>query len=166
MIFHSKIEGGQALVAYFREMPERLRDELRNAIFDDLLKLQKYVVTKELAGQALKRVTGTLAASVTPYMGIDEPGAVIGILGANTPYARILEYGGSFKHPGGTAYLPTEGGYEFISNAAADALPNLPRTKPHFITIPTHAYMRPALFDMRETIKRDLRAAATRALKG
>ncbi|KWO52964.1 hypothetical protein WM28_10820 [Burkholderia ubonensis] len=166
MIFESEVRGDQAVIAHFRAMPDRLRTALRRAIYDDLIKLQRHIVTQKLAGQVLKRRTGTLAASVTLGPIIEDASAVTGTIGPNVPYARILEYGGTIRHPGGTAYLPTAGGYEFISNRAAALLPNLPRTKPHLIPIPAHPYMRSSLADMRQTILDDLQRAAVGAMKG
>ncbi|WP_423396028.1 hypothetical protein [Burkholderia sp. LMG 21824] len=165
MIFDSEVTGDQAVVAHFRTMPERLRSAMRDAIYDDLIKLQRHVVTQKLASQVLNRKTGTLAASITPYMEFGDPDQVVGVLGANTPYARILEYGGVVNHPGGTAYLPTAGGFEFISNKVAAELPNLPRTLPHAIPIREHSYMRSSLADLRSTIVDDLKRAALRAMK-
>ncbi|RBB38906.1 hypothetical protein DPV79_16130 [Burkholderia reimsis] len=167
MIFESKITGDQAVMAHFRAMPDKLRDALRNAIYDDLIKLQRHVVTEKLSSQVLRRKTGTLAASITPYMEFGNPNEIVGVLGANTPYARILEYGGTIAHPGGTAYLIDHGVSTFISNKAAAALAQrLPRTKPHAIPIPEHSYLRSSLADMRQTILDDLQRAAARAMKG
>lgn len=167
MIFSSEVRGDQAVIAHFRAMPERLRDALRKAIFDDLIKLQRHIVTQKLAGQVLKRRTGTLAASVTPGPILEDANAIVGTIGPNTPYARILEYGGTLKHPGGTAYLVDKDGTHFVSNDTASRLGlNLPRTRAHDIPIPAHSYMRTGLADMRQTILDDLQRAATRALGG
>lgn len=59
------------------------------------------------------------------------------------PYARIHEYGGTIKHPGGTPYFIGEDGLaKFVSKA--NARPDMPRTKPHNIEIKARPYMRPA----------------------
>lgn len=165
MIFQSEIRGDQAVIAHFRAMPDRLRDALRRAIADDLIKLQRHIVTQKLSGQVLKRRTGTLAASVTPGPIMEEANAIIGTIGPNTPYARLLEYGGTVKHPGGTAYLVDKDGTHFISNDTASRLGvNLPRTRAHDIPVAAHSYMRSGLADMRQTILDDLQQAARRAL--
>jgi phage gpG-like protein len=164
-MFETQVRGDQALIAHFRAMPDKLRDALREAIYDDLIKLQRYIVTQKLAGQVLKRPTGTLAASITPGPILEEANSITGTIGANTPYARILEYGGTIRHPGGTAYLPErDGSTRFISNAAA-AGRNLPRTRAHAIPVPAHPYMRAGLADMRQTILDDLQRAAQRAVR-
>lgn len=163
----SEVRGDQTLIAHFRALPERLRDELRKAIYDDLIKLQRYIVTQKLSGQSLGRRHGTLAASITPGPILEDANAIVGTLGANTPYARILEYGGTIRHPGGTAYLVGKDGARFISNEAAARLGgNLPRTRAHDIRVPAHPYMRSGLADMRQTILDDLQAAARRATGG
>ena len=73
-MFTSQVRGDQALIAHFRAMPEKLRDALRAAIFDDLIKLQRHIVEQKLAGQVLKRPTGTLAASITPGPILEDAG--------------------------------------------------------------------------------------------
>ena len=166
MMFTSQVRGDQALIAHFRAMPEKLRDALRAAIFDDLIKLQRHIVEQKLAGQVLKRPTGTLAASITPGPILEDANSITGTIGPNTPYARILEYGGTIRHPGGTAYIPLrDGTTRFVSNAAAQGH-DYPRTRAHSIPIPAHSYMRTGLADMRQTILDDLQRAAQRAVRG
>lgn len=67
-------------------------------------------------------------------------------------YGVLHEYGGTINHPGGTAYFMRKGRPVFVSNAKADAYKTktgreMPRTKPHSITIPARPYLRPGLRD-------------------
>lgn len=80
---------------------------------------------------------------------------VIGIgnkikISANSPYAKIHQYGGDINHPGGTAYL----GSYFISNKKASSLISkgreIKRTKPHKIYIPPRPYLTITPDDLKE----------------
>lgn len=67
-------------------------------------------------------------------------------------YGMLHENGGTIKHPGGTAYRMRKGRPVFVSNEKAQAYftktgRELPRTKPHSITIPARPYLRPGLRD-------------------
>jgi phage gpG-like protein len=166
VIVSGQVSGDQAVIVALNNLYDRVHDALRNAIRDDILKLQGHIVADKLSGQVLKRRTGALAASVQPGPVIEEGETITGTIGTNVPYARILEYGGVIQHPGGTAYLILANGQaEFVSNATADNLPGLPRTKPHAIPIPEHSYMRSGLADLRDEIVKDLQSAAINAAR-
>lgn len=61
--------------------------------------------------------------------------------GADENYARIHNDGGTINHPGGTAYFITKDKLAaFVSNEKASGR-NLPRTKPHPITIPKRQFI-------------------------
>jgi len=57
-------------------------------------------------------------------------------------YARIHEFGGTIKHPGGTHYRIVDGRAVFVNKADGRA-DGLPTTKPHNIKIPARPYLRP-----------------------
>ena len=84
-------------------------------------------------------------------------------IGTNLIYARIHEFGGTIRHPGGTAYFPlAEGGeVRWISNKEADRFAAkrifFPRTKPHNIRIPRRSYLRLALRQERHNVRRIIR---------
>jgi hypothetical protein len=59
------------------------------------------------------------------------------------PYARIHEFGGTIKHPGGTHYRVVDGRAVFVNKAEGKA-DNLKTTKPHDIKIRARPYLRPA----------------------
>ncbi len=73
---------------------------------------------------------------------------------SEAPYAKIQEFGGTFEHPGGTPYFMRDGKPVFVSNKGQGAFHNLPRTKPHSITLPARPYMRPARDKKRKDINK------------
>lgn len=67
-------------------------------------------------------------------------------------YGVLHEYGGTIKHPGGTAYFTKDGKTRFVSNDSAAKYfaktgRELPRTKAHSITMPARPYLRPGIKD-------------------
>lgn len=84
---------------------------------------------------------------------------------ANTPYAAIQEFGGTLNHPGGTAYfIGDDGKARFVSNENATA--DMPRTKPHTITLPERPYMRPAAAAKRKEVVDLIRKAVKHIASG
>ncbi len=80
---------------------------------------------------------------------------------SNAPYAAAQEFGATINHPGGTAYfIGDDGMAKFVSNAEATA--DMPRTKPHTITLPERPYMRPAAAKNREATVKMVRDAVSR----
>jgi hypothetical protein len=70
-------------------------------------------------------------------------------------YGVLHEYGGTIKHPGGTAYFSSKGKTRFVSNESAGKYfaktgRELPRTKAHSITIPARPYLRPGIKDFQD----------------
>ncbi len=89
---------------------------------------------------SLMNRTGALMNTIRPTL-ISEREVRIGAGGPNVPYARIHNEGGVIKHPGGTAYMPTKDKrFTWVRNEVADGS-DLPRTKPHDITIPKRQFM-------------------------
>lgn len=65
-------------------------------------------------------------------------------------YGALHEKGGTIKHPGGTAYRIIKGKARFVSNEKAAAYfgktgKELPRTKPHSITMPKRPFLKPGI---------------------
>jgi phage gpG-like protein len=93
--------------------------------------MQSFMLNGNGKGEHIQQITGSDGAVGIRY-------------GSKVPYAAIHEYGGTINHPGGTAYfMAGEGRIGFVSNAKATS--DMPRTKPHAITIPARAYLGPAL---------------------
>lgn len=93
-----------------------------------------------------KNRTGVLEGSIDiAEYAHDIEGGVEGQWGSkDVKYAAIHEFGGVIEHPGGTPYFIAESGLAvFVSKDHPDAA-DLPRTKPHQITMPARPYLRPA----------------------
>ena len=110
-----------------------------------------------LGGTGLRVRTGRLRSSISAVLTV---GSKVSI-GTNVVYAPIHEFGGIINHPGGTAYfIGDDGEAVFISNARVAALKAgriLPRTRPHQISMPERAYLRPALSAKRAEVLNILR---------
>lgn len=90
-----------------------------------------------------KRIRGTQKADFGDRQRLDKNLRInmeYGIDLKVVPYARIHEFGGTIKHPGGTPYKIVDGRAVFVSKAEGA---DLPKTKPHDITIRARPYLRP-----------------------
>ena len=160
-----EIVGSDKVVAWLGSLNERVKAEVTQQMRLDAYDLQTYIVTQKLAGQVLRRRSGNLAAAVG-YRVEEQANGVIGIVAVSKetiPYAAIHEYGGTIKHPGGTAYMVTASGSLFIANANPISQ-SLPRTRAHAIPMPARSYMRSALADRRDIIVQHIEAAVRRGL--
>ena len=90
--------------------------------------------------------SGILEGSVdVAEYAIDIPTGVKGEWGSkDVAYALIHELGGVIEHPGGTPYVIGEGGMATFVSLDDPRAAELPKTKPHDITIPARPYLRPA----------------------
>jgi hypothetical protein len=160
------ITGFEEVRAKLENVFPAARARLRQTTAKLAVDLQRHVVEDKLSGQVLKNRTGTLRRSINQH--VEETSeSVTGIVGADmnaARYARALEYGVTFLHPGGTAYLKFPDGAVFISNTNALASRAF-RTKAHNITQPERSYLRSALKDMRQTILDAFAASLRDALK-
>jgi len=114
----------------------------------------KSKVQQNLTNQILQIRTGKLVRSIFEQV-TDSPNEVSGrVYSSGLKYAKIQEFGGTIRHPGGTAYLidSKTGLAKFIGNKEEIAS-RLPRTKPHNITIPGRRYMGKAFDAMKPEIK-------------
>jgi len=98
------------------------------------------VIREQMQGRpGLKVGTGNLRRSwVVSSSRIDATTISIK-LGTRTKYARIHQYGGTIRHPGGTPYFPYHIAYEgkFIPlNSSWKGAPGVKLTKPHDIKMP------------------------------
>src|ERR1700735_2535463 len=124
----------------------------------------KSKVQQNLTNQILQIRSGKLVRSIFKETTDSTNEVSARVYSSGLKYAKIQEYGGTLRHPGGTAYIPGggsafAGAAMFISNAKAAALAarlesgDRPRTKPHNITIPPHHYMGKAFDAMKPEIK-------------
>ena len=176
----------RALKGHLERMPPKVHDALKNAITRETLTLLKLVKDTYLTGRALHVRTGLLRRSGT-FRVLDYGAKIMGIVGVNTPYAAIHEYGGQTKaheirpknarvlafFGNGYAYLPqragvkTQTGKWSSTSTTADRqgltyrmVVNHPGSK-----IPARPYMKPALADRSSAIVQALRAAVDKGMK-
>jgi len=85
-------------------------------------------------------MSGGLLSTINEQM-IDEFSWVVG---TNSPYAKIHEFGGTIRNPGGTPYIVTDKGVIFIKKSTAERLRSQGRTvkvtKPHTIHMPARPF--------------------------
>lgn len=89
------------------------------------------------------------------------------IVGTNSPYARIHEFGGTINHPGGTPYIVTKDGAVFIKKETAARLisegKTVKYTKPHTINMPARPFFAVTIdqraADLREIFLRSFQRA-------
>ena len=111
-------------------------------------------------GERIRRITGLLFKSLDRNgagniyeMKQTDTGFTV-TYGSRVPYARIHEYGGTIRHPGGTPYFIKNGELIFVRKRNPIAA-RLPKTKPHPIRIPARPYLTPALREFEQSGKRE-----------
>lgn len=163
--------GDRELVLRLKSMPVAIATMIRAKIEALTLKLEARVKQK-LSGKVLNVRSGDLRASI--FRKVEQVATtIVGAVGsAGVKYARIHEYGGTIKHPGGTKYYidKATGLARFISNKSELAAWAFPMTRPHDIKIPERSYLRSSLREMAGEIMKGLKEAALdggrAALKG
>lgn len=89
---------------------------------------------KKTGGRILQD-TGLLAASINVQTMSDSI-----ILTSPMAYAAIHQYGGQINHPGGTPYIVTEEGAQFLRKDG-EYPPGVQFTRPHVIIMPARPYL-------------------------
>lgn len=160
-----QLRGDRELVQKYQGGGERARREITKAIVALQLKLEHHIKADKLSGQVLHVVSGDLRASIFSKPIQESGDTITGYVASSgdVKYAAIHEFGGTIPHPGGTPYMNFQGQTFFVSLANAKNL-NLPVTKAHAIPMPQRSFMRSALADMSQEIRRDLDAAAHRSI--
>ena len=161
-----KIQGDKELIAKLDAMPEKVRLALQKKVTVFALRMEA-IVKRKLSGQVLQKRSGNLRDSIFHEVTATD-NSVVGKVAAsmNVKYAAIHEYGGTIKHPGGTAYfIGKDKMAHFISNKVAFAMGDWPRTKPHDINIPARPYMRPTLAEMKDEIVKGMTDAVKEGLQ-
>lgn len=160
-----EIKGDREVLAKIGAMSGAVHASLLKAVTKLSLQLETLVKNK-LTNQVLNVRSGDLRRSIfsrvnneKDYVGGDVASS------GDVKYAAIHEFGGTIKHPGGTAYLVTQRGAIFISNAKAAAMKTDPkRTRPHDIPMPERSFLRSSLGDMKGQIISSLTEAVEKAL--
>lgn len=139
----------------------RLTDGIRAAVTaeleHDMADLAQYVVTDKLSGQVLNKKTGALAAAVSARVtgaGDTITGEVY--VGAQVPYARILEQGGQTP---AHMILPVKAQYLHFFGARDGQELFLKRVNHPGSKIPAFGYLSSALADKADEIVAGVTAA-------
>lgn len=137
-----KVVGERQFEAALKSMGDQAGGVLAAAVMAAAM-----VVTNEAKRLAPKK-TRTLSRSIHAELVTKTATSAEATVGTNVEYARIHEFGGSIKHPGGTPYLFTgfarAGGVTFLKKDGKYPA-GVRFTKPHVITMPARPYLRPAL---------------------
>jgi len=176
----AKIKGKKAAQINIRSIPEKAVRQVGAALFaaGDIIKTdaQVSITTGAVSGKSHKpsapgqppnEDTGTLRRSII----VTQPAPLRVRISANAPYAAIHEFGGTIQHPGGTAYFVKEGGLAvFVNNETAARYASrygreLPRTKPHSITIPARPYLGPAARKNKKVVRELVADAVKQAIR-
>ncbi len=89
------IEAGRLdeVVVELQHLGDAASNRLTAAITTEALLFEAAVIETKLSGQVLNQRSGLLVSSIFSQV-VEDGSSVMGIVGANTPYARIHEYGG------------------------------------------------------------------------
>lgn len=155
-----------SIVLHPEQIGPRMLQRLLVVVTRDTILLES-LVKKKLSGGVLNVVSGRLRRSIFHKVESTATSVTGRVLqSSDVPYGRIHEFGGTIKHPGGTAYLFDKrvGAPFFVGNDKIIASA-LPRTKPHDIKMPERSYMRSSLAEMREKIIADMKQAVIEGAK-
>ncbi len=157
----------KVIVKLTQILPANVKEQLRVAVLKLAIKLQRKVVTEKLAGQVLKRVTGTLAASIQYKlldMGNEGYGAVVGSRvneGKPLVYAGIHEYGGVI--PAHEVEAVNAQALRFVLKDGAVMFRK--KVMIPSVTMPERSYLRSSLAEMSDEITKALNEAIQKGVK-
>ena len=86
--------GSEEVLARFKGLSARLRQELRKSMLKAVIDLQGHIKADKLSGQVLHVRTNTLRSSIEQRVE-ETSDSVIGTDSTNVVYARLHEYGGT-----------------------------------------------------------------------
>ena len=89
-----RIIGVEQVIAHFKDRQQKLKVNTLVTVRDLTLQLQKMIKEDYLSGQVLKVRTGNLRRSITYKVDMVPEQSVTGIVGTNSIYAGIHEFGG------------------------------------------------------------------------
>lgn len=158
--------GDRELIQKLNAMPDKVQAALRRKVTQLAIQLEAKVKGDKLSGQVLKVQTGALRASIANEVQSSGTGVTGRVFSSgDVKYAGIHEFGGTIHHPGGTPYIVTKDGAQFISKAAAANMKTPPPvTKPRDIHMPERSFMRSSLADMKQQIIDGMAAAVREGL--
>lgn len=144
--------GGDAAIAKYDNMPQRLKAELRVGIGRAALLVQVQSKQNKLSGQVLNVKTGRLRRSINTKITETDTG-VQGSVGTNVEYAHAHEYG-------------FQGTVSVREHLRTSVLGNkfIVRSHNMNMNVPEKSFLRSALSDMAGPIRQEFENAAQRAI--
>ena len=167
-MINGELIGDTALVARFDKMSVNVLVKLRAAISEQTFRLSRFVqldklnkgkgATWSIAGQALSRRTGTLAASVARGTGVVETSAgVVGTVGLGGADLKVAKYGAvheyGFKGEVKIAAFRRKDGFAVRAHSRK-------------VNLPDRKWLRGSLAARKEDIIKAMGEAVTEGLKG
>ena len=154
-----QVIGLESVTVRLQRLPDEIRISFEKAIAANAMVIESRVKEK-LSGDVLNNRTGQLRASVHSEMQSDENG-VMGVVGANTPYAAYQEYG----------FVGTEQVREHLrtmrmvfGRMLETPKSVLVKSFSRNVNYPGRSYLRSTLDEQADQIRADLEAAAQGAL--
>lgn len=147
-LINSEIYGSAQVAATLHGLPDKIKQAAERGTSAVVMLLAAHIVSQKLAGQVLKRPTGTLASSVarSPRV-VTDGNAVVGTVGTNIGYGLAHEYGGTF-----TQDVPA--GLRKIEQAFGRAIaPRDVRFKAHrrMVKLPQRSFLRTSLHELEQS---------------
>lgn len=145
MKLHATIIGDEAVLLKIKDYPPKFQVRLAQKVERLAIRFQARVVSRKLSGQVLNNRTGTLRRSVN-YRIIRSPARILAVVGANTPYAAIHEYGFN--------------GVQTVRAFIRTLKGKVQNVKGHTrrMNMPKRSYLRSTLAEMKSEILSDLRS--------
>lgn len=177
MTITAEILGTEVFKAKLAKM--RKGSPVYTAVEEATTLVQARVMKEKLSGQVLHVRTGKLRRSITQKIDRDT-GSISGIVGTNTKYAKIHEFGGIIRHPPREMLLRhrlTRGGQLMKQETNANLLRFAKKThtmvrettkqaKGYEVHMPQRSFLRSSLRDLTPDIKQMLYKAIRQTMEG
>lgn len=163
-MMRSEIMGAAQVAFSIEGLPDKIKTAAEKGTSKLVFLLAAHIVSRKLAGQVLKRPTGTLASSVAASPRVITDGvAIVGTVGTNLGYGLEHEYGGQVTH-----HMPEQ--VRKISQAFGRAIaPRDVRFRAHRVSynLPQRSFLRSSLIELERSgvIVNTLRQAVAEAVK-
>lgn len=155
-----RVEGAEQVLVRLGAVPKAVRDELNVSVGVLALKLAVRAKQK-LSDDVLRVRTGRLRRSITTSV-TDDTDGIIGRVGTNVSYARFQEYGF-------TGTQTVKQSLRKVTQAWGKPLKEprevVVREHQRQVNYPAHSFLRSALAEMSDEVRKELAAALGRAIK-
>lgn len=155
------VDGTANVLAGMDRLTDRIKEELGTEMENVVAMLAQYVVTNKLSGQVLMQRTGRLAGSVGGRSEQPGDGTLVGVVSADTPYARIQELGGQTK-PHVISAVNAKS-LHFFDRAGVERFDR--RVQHPGSSMQAHYFLRSSLYDLHDQIISDLTDAVLKGIR-